>query len=559
MSQALRRPDEADLRAAEALFQAGRHRDAIAACDRALAADPDHRKFLLLRAVLAVATGDTTAGETHLRRLIALAPDDAQAQQNLGALLAMRGQLDEAIRHFQRALASAPDDLGTMTNCARALRQLGRLDEAETLLRRAAEIHPTRAEPLHGLGLIEGDRHRTAGAVALLEQAAARAPRSVAILADLGSAYRIADRLEPALDAYRRALAIDPDDDVVPARLCHQLERACAWAEAATLARAAARSQRQGAGGGYALHRVAVRAARLPGRSGEDPASRARLERRDRAACRRDAAAARQRSRSGAAAQDRLPLARFPQPCGRRARARRAGRLDRSALQVTAWSTGPDDGSARRRSIVDAVDSFRDVAALPHREAAQAIRAEATDILVDLTGHTAGSRLEIAALRPAPVQVCWLGYPATTGAAFIDWLIADATVVPPGAEGFYSEAICRLPDAYLPLDDAQPIAAAAPTRASQRLPERGFVFCSFNNMHKIEPVMFGLWMDLLREVPGSVLWLHAYNELAAKNLRGGSKGRRHRSGAARLCRPAGEGRASRARGLGRSRPRHASL
>ena len=98
------------------------------------------------------------------------------------------------------------------------------------------------------------------------------------------------------------------------------------------------------------------------------------------------------------------------------------------------------------------------------------------------------------------------------------WLIADATVVPPGEEKFYSEALCRLPDAYLPLDDAQPI-GTRPTRASQRLPEQGFVFCSFNNMHKIEPVTFGLWMDLLRAVPGSVLWLHAYNDLAATNLR----------------------------------------
>src|SRR5690606_14600662 len=154
-----------------------------------------------------------------------------------------------------------------------------------------------------------------------------------------------------------------------------------------------------------------------------------------------------------------------------------------------------------------------------HRDAATTIRNDAIDILVDLTGHTAGSRLEIAALRPAPLQVSWLGYPATTGAAFIDALIADATVVPAGEERFYSERVVRLPYAYLPMDNRQPIAGDRPSRAAQGLPETGFVFCSLNNMHKIEPATFDPWMGLLRDVQGSVLWLHAYSDRAAANLR----------------------------------------
>jgi predicted O-linked N-acetylglucosamine transferase (SPINDLY family) len=501
------------------LFRAGRRQEAAALCDRALASEPDNARLLHLRAVIALAVGDSVAAERLLRRLVAIDAGDAQAQQNLGAVLAGGARLDEAVQHFEIATRLNPDDAGMLANFGRALRQLGRLDEAEARFRRAIALAPERGDPWHGLGQIALTRDDPAGAIEHLRTASEREPRSVAILADLGSALRSADRMESALDCYRRALAIDPENGPVLARLTHQLERTCAWEEASTLrARLIAKSD------------AAIAAGRM-----SDELPFAQLAYEDDPA--RILALARNVS-AGIAARAGMPLGpampdRDPE------RLLRVGflshdfrnhavaqlshavlkRLDRTRLHVTAYSTGPDDGGALRRAIAQHVDRFCNIRLLSHRQAAERIRTDAIDILVDLTGHTSGSRLETVALRPAPVQVSWLGYPGTTGAAFVDYLIADATVAPPGDERYFSEAVCRLPDSYLPTDDRQAIAAGIPSRASQNLPETGFVFCSFNNMHKIEPVMFAVWMDLLRETAGSVLWLHAYSEPAAHNLR----------------------------------------
>ena len=120
---------------------------------------------------------------------------------------------------------------------------------------------------------------------------------------------------------------------------------------------------------------------------------------------------------------------------------------------------------------------------------------------------------------PAPVQVNYLGFPGTLGTDYIDYLIADAHVIPPGEEPFYAERVVRLPDCYQANDRRRPIAAATPARAEAGLPETGFVFCCFNNNYKIVPAVFALWMRLLTRVEGSVLWLFEDNPAAARNLR----------------------------------------
>jgi predicted O-linked N-acetylglucosamine transferase (SPINDLY family) len=156
---------------------------------------------------------------------------------------------------------------------------------------------------------------------------------------------------------------------------------------------------------------------------------------------------------------------------------------------------------------VAAFDRFVDVHAEPHRATAQRIADDRIDVLVDLRGHTDGSRPEVFALRPAPVQVCYLGYPGTTGAPFIDYLVADPVVVPRDDWQWFSEKIVWMPASYQANDAGQRLPDAPQCRAEFGLPEKGFVFCAFNRHHKIEREVFALWMRLLAAVPGSVLWL----------------------------------------------------
>jgi predicted O-linked N-acetylglucosamine transferase (SPINDLY family) len=140
------------------------------------------------------------------------------------------------------------------------------------------------------------------------------------------------------------------------------------------------------------------------------------------------------------------------------------------------------------------------------------------DIVVDRSGYTTGARPGIFAARPAPIQVNYLGYPGTLGAKCFDYVVADATILPFDRQPFYAEKIVHLSDTYQANDSKRPRAARTPTRSEAGLPEQGFVFCCFNNTYKITPPVFDVWMRLLRQVEGSVLWLFCDRGAAEPNL-----------------------------------------
>ena len=198
---------------------------------------------------------------------------------------------------------------------------------------------------------------------------------------------------------------------------------------------------------------------------------------------------------------------------------------DAARFELTAVSFGPETGDPMRERLRRAFPHFVDVRDRSDRDVAAMLRESEIDIAVDLKGFTANSRTGILALRPAPVQVNYLGYPGTMGAPYIDYIIADRHVIPPDHDIHYTEKVVRLPDAYQVNDATRRIAEPAPTRAEAGLPEAGFVFCCFNSNYKITPEIFAVWMRLLERVPGSVLWLLEGNPLASENLRAEAKRR----------------------------------
>ena len=189
---------------------------------------------------------------------------------------------------------------------------------------------------------------------------------------------------------------------------------------------------------------------------------------------------------------------------------------DRITFDIHGISFGPDEDAAEKTRVVRACDAFHDLHAASDRQIAERLRELEIDIAVDLTGHGRGARPGILATRPVPIQVNYLGYPGTMGADFIDYIIADSTVLPPGEGAFYSEKIVRLPGCYL-ANDAGVIAEATPSRAEAGLPESGFVYASFNGGIISEPI-FDAWMTVLTEVQGSVLWLSEVGDATKSNL-----------------------------------------
>ena len=192
--------------------------------------------------------------------------------------------------------------------------------------------------------------------------------------------------------------------------------------------------------------------------------------------------------------------------------------FDKSKFELTGFFTGVADDSDLWRRYRCAFDNYIDCHTMPSIEVAKLMRAMEIDVVIELSGHTEGTRLDILAHRPAPTQITYLGFPGTLGLPYIDYLISDPRIIPPALEPHYKEKILTLPHCYLPRDDSVVPSPETPKRADCGLPDDGIVFCSFNHDYKINPPLFKVWMDLLKEVPGSVLWLMKLNEGAHKNL-----------------------------------------
>jgi protein O-GlcNAc transferase len=191
---------------------------------------------------------------------------------------------------------------------------------------------------------------------------------------------------------------------------------------------------------------------------------------------------------------------------------------DRSRFETTALSFGPNDNSTMRRRLIAAFEHFLPVAEKSDAEIAALLREREIDIAIDLKGYTDQSRPAIFAWRPAPLQVNYLGFPATMGAAYMDYIIADPVVIPQSDQVHYTEKVVYLPHSYQPNDRTRRVAENTPNRAQAGLPQTGFVFCCFNSSYKIQPQLFDIWMRLLADVEGSVLWLLEDNPSVQRNL-----------------------------------------
>lgn len=191
---------------------------------------------------------------------------------------------------------------------------------------------------------------------------------------------------------------------------------------------------------------------------------------------------------------------------------------DRDRFEVYGFCWSPEDGSSLRQRVVKAFDHYIRIDALDEAASAQLIREHEIDILIDLHGQTRGARTQMMAHRPAPIQITYLGLPATTGLPCIDYVIADRFLIPEDEAKHYSEKPLYMPDVYQ-VSDRRRLCSPAPTRKACGLPPEGFVFCSFNNNYKYTAEVFDVWMNILRRVPGSVLWLLSDNPWSEANLR----------------------------------------
>ncbi|SNB76329.1 Predicted O-linked N-acetylglucosamine transferase, SPINDLY family [Arboricoccus pini] len=518
---------------------------AFAVYEAALALDPDHYLMTLKRADLLVAAGFKAEALAAYDRALAIAPRLPAVLSNRGNVLRQLGRFEAALADHDEAVAGDPLDGGLWCNRAAVLGDLGHLDEALASYDRALACRPDHPVILTSRGFILGRLGRFKEALDLHERALALDPGYAVAWRNLAVTLNALKRFQEAAAAYLKALELKPGDPDILfglANLFMLLERR----EAA-----------------YFLYERLVKVAPdfpfaqglffdarlLIGNWQDHDAHVARLEAGLDAA--RDVVLPFDAMTWNGDPARELALAsayvarHFPaQPALWRGERYGHERLriayvghdfhehvtphlmagvfeshDRARFETFAISQGQKRDQPMRRRLEGAFDHFLDLAHLTAGQVASLMRAHEIDIAIDLKGHTHASEWSVMAHRPAPLQVNFLAFPGTTGAPYLDYILADAFIIPEANRRFFSEKVVHLPISYQPNDRHRVISRVVPTRKAAGLPPTGFVFCSFNKSTKINPAIFDIWMRLLRAVEGSVLWLLAGGSVHADHMR----------------------------------------
>lgn len=517
---------DAEINLGNLLANEGRPAEAVAHFERALEHAPDSAKGHFNLANALRDQGLVEAAIAHYSRALELEPGSAEAHNNLGQVRLQRDEVAGAIESFEAALAGDANHAEALNNLGLARLARGERATARAAFERALAARPRLAQAHNNLGLVhqlDGERE---AAIVSFRRALEVDPDYVEAHSNLGHVLKEQGRFEDSIAAFLRAVEGDGDHADSTAQLVYQLQQGCQWDRLAELCPKV-----------DAQTRAALADGKRPGETpfgsltrSSDPAWHAALAKAWAQGIERRAAETGLRF-SGAErrlAKDRLTIGYLSGDFDDHPVTHQITKLlalhDRTRFEIRGYGYGRQQASRERERVVMSCDAFVDLEPLSDVDAAKRINADGVDILVDLTGYTKGNRMAITALRPAPIQVSYLGFLGTSGGSSMDYLIADPICVPPAEARWFTEQLVHLPDCCLVFgEDPRPDNRFK--RLDFGLPDDGFVFCSLNANAKLEPVMFEVWMELLRQVPDSVLWLYRGSATAVANLQREARGR----------------------------------
>jgi len=433
---------------------------------------------------------------------LSLQPDMAEVWNSLGSLHQQTGAIADAEAAYRQAVRLQPRSAEAYYNLGTILARLSQWQEAADCCQRAIKLAPGQPEPYGQLSDIYLNQNRTGDALQCLRAGLKFAPQHPELQYNLGFALSVKGELVAAKNAYILALAANPDHAAALSALLYVKRQLADWDGIDNLSERLAKGLERG------WQQIS------PFSYLAEPSSRAQQLR----CARLWTQGIQQRlgiqpgSPDERQAGKRLTIGYLSADYYRHPTAYLVAGLieqhDREKFKIIAYSNTRDDDCAIRRRLEEAFDSFVDIRAMSPAQAAEKIRSDKVDILVDLKGHTLEAATAVMALRPAPVQVNYLGYPGSMGADYIDYIIGDRYVTPFGEKDDYDEHIVQLPGSYQVNDTHRPCPANSPGREALGLPPDVVVFCCFNNSWKITADVFACWMDILKAVPASVLWLH---------------------------------------------------
>jgi predicted O-linked N-acetylglucosamine transferase (SPINDLY family) len=495
-----------------ALSDLKRHDEALASYDKAIALKPDYADAYNNRGIALNELKRPEQALASYDKAIALKPDYADAYNNRGIALNELKRSEQALASYDQAIALKPDYADAYNNRGIALNELKRSEQALASYGRAIALRPDYADAHYNRGNALRNLKRYDEALASYDKAITLKPDHAEAYNNRGTVLEDLKRNEEAIASYEKAIALNPDVEFLLGNLIHTRMIICDWINLETqidqLIHKINRAEKVSTpypilsiSGSPELQRKAAEIYVLA----RNPLNNAlpEIAKRQR----------HQKIRIGYFSADfrEHPIANLA--------AELFERHDRSQFEVTAFSFGTDTRDDLRRRLEVAFDKFIDVRNQSDKEVALLARNLEIDIAVDLGGFTMDCRTNIFSMRAAPVQVNYLGYPGTMGAEYIDYLIADCTLIPTQMQKYYTEKIAYLPNSCIPNDAKRVISNRLFDRAEFGLPHSAFVFCGFNNSYKLNPSIFDCWMRILKKAEGSVLWLSESNATAAANLK----------------------------------------
>jgi len=540
-------PASALLKQAFNLHQQGKLQKALKAYQRALKTEP--KNFLALDSLgtLHGQMGKFDAALNCFTLAAAIQPNDFAIHFNRGIAFKELNRLNEALNCFAKAIELNPNFAEAYNSQGAAFRQLGRPKEALACFDKAIELKPNFANAYHNRGvsllemqqqleqaladfnqaialnpgfaeayynrgmLLNKMRHNDQ-AIASYDQAIVIKPDYADAFHNRGSILRDRKRYEESLNSYNKAIEINSNHPYAHAdRLLAQMY-ICDWTDFKPRVKKLMQSLDKNIPAIPPFHLLALSA------SAEQLKKAATLF-----AAAKYPAAQQALWNGEHYSHQRLRIGYFSADFHNHATAYLMAELfeshDRNQFEIFAFSFGPATQDEMQTRLAKSFDHFFDLSKQSDHEIATKARELEIDIAIDLKGYTQDSRPEIFALRPAPLQVNYLGFPGTMAAPYIDYIIGDPVVTPAAHFNMYSEKVVQLPHCYQVNDSQRQIAEQTPSRQQLGLPETGFVFCCFNNNFKITPDVFSLWMRLLSQVDDSVLWLFEGSKSVCHNLR----------------------------------------
>lgn len=488
---------------------------AIQALEQVIELKPSDYEAYNLLGHLFMTQGDITNATACFQQAIKINPMLVEGLYNLGVAYMNSRDYHQAAHAYKQSLKLFPGNSIVLNNLGVTYQKLGLTKEAIKVLNRAIKLSPTNAHAYINLGTCY-IATQPFKAAKLFARAINIDPQIETAHYNLAVCMRMLSDVDTSITHFQKAIELKPDYLPSYGQLYHQLKEACSWSQATTLSKTMAKKSTQSSVERLSPHTPFTSAVYQP--SGQDNLAVAQLW----------SQAAEATVAPYEVKFDKYQTSKGPIKIGYLSNDFRdhatthllAGLIrehDRSKFEIHLFSWGKRDKSDYFKRITHNV-TYHDITSHSDTQAARLIHELGINILIDLKGHTSGSRLEILAMRPAPVQIHFLGFPGSTGASFIDYIVTDSYLTPPKLKADFSEKLIYLPHTYQPTDNLQPIVKHRISLDKMLVEKQGPVFCCFNHPYKITPEMFEMWLRCLKAVPELSLCLLATNNSQIDNL-----------------------------------------